>query len=67
MDTHTSQQQRREHQLAEGSGSSSVPAVQYGSEKTGAPGPVTQPVKGEILKIGIPTISQTEYQRPEGN
>lgn len=27
------------------------PAVQYGSETSGAPGPVTEPIKGEITKI----------------
>lgn len=49
----------------EGSSSPSAPAVSWGTDKA-APGGVTEPVKGEIKKIGIPTISQTERHLPEG-
>ncbi len=35
-----------------------APAVQYGNEPSGAPGPVTQPVKGEITKIDALQTSQ---------
>lgn len=46
--------------LTEGDNAPGAPAVQYGSESTGAPGPVTQPIKGEINKVD--TI-QTSQQR----
>ncbi len=46
----------------------SAPAVQYGSETSGAPGPVTEPIKGEITKIdGLQTSQQKsgELSTPE--
>ncbi len=46
--------------LTEGQGGAGAPAVQYGSETSGAPGPVTEPVKGEIKKIDV---SQTSQQK----
>lgn len=56
----TSQQQNGEHHLAEGQGNEAVaPDVQYGTETSGAPGPVTQPIKGEITQIdGLSTSQQ---------
>lgn len=51
---------QKDFSLAEGTSAGSAPAVQYGSETTGAPGPVTQPVKGEITTIDA---SQTSQQK----
>lgn len=48
--------------LAEGSNAPGAPAVQYGTESSGAPGPVTQPIKGEITTIDA---SQTSQQRAD--
>ncbi len=71
MDTkiETTQQARGEHHLTEGDTASSVPATQYGSETSGAPGPVTQPIKGEITQIdGLQTSQQKagEFSLCEG-
>jgi hypothetical protein len=49
-----------------GGAAPSAPAQQWGNEPTGVPGPVTEPIKGEIIKKGIPTISQTSRDLPEG-
>lgn len=64
---HTSQQKAGEHQLGEGRQSASAPDTQYGLETTGAPGPVTEPIKGEIIKIDALQTSQQkagEYSDP---
>lgn len=42
---------------------------QYGDEPTGAPGPVTEPIKGEITKIDATQTSQQkkgEHHNIEG-
>lgn len=44
----------------------SAPAKQWADEPTGAPMPVTEPIKGEIMKKGIPTMSQTQFSDPAG-
>lgn len=46
--------------LTEGQNAPGAPAQQWGDEPTGAPGPVTQPIKGEITTIDA---SQTSQQR----
>ncbi len=55
--------------LTEGQdGGAVAPVVQYGTEPTGAPGPVTQPMKGESLQIEALSTSQQraeEHQTPE--
>lgn len=56
--------------LTEGQGGAGVPAVQYGTETSGAPGPVTQPIKGESSRIDAMQTSQQkkgEHHDPEGN
>lgn len=55
--------------LTEGANAPGAPAVQYGSETTGAPMPVTQPMKGESLKQSDLQTSQQkagEHHDPEG-
>lgn len=49
-----------EYSLGEGQNAAGAPAVQYGTETSGAPGPVTEPIKGDISKIDA---SQTTQQR----
>jgi len=71
MDTkiETTQQAKGEHHLAEGDTASAVPATQYTTESQGAPGPVTQPIKGEITQIdGLQTSQQKagEFSLCEG-
>lgn len=46
----------------------SAPSQQWGSEPQGAPGPVTEPIKGEIKKIESSQTSQQkagEHSTPE--
>lgn len=46
-------------------GKSSGPATQLiETDKPANLAGVTEPIKGEIRKIGIPTISQTDYSDP---
>lgn len=47
--------------LAEGQNAAGAPAKQWVEEPSGAPGPVTQPVKGEITKIDASKTSQQIY------
>lgn len=54
-----------EWSLPEGKGGSGGSSVQYGSEPSGVPGPVTQPVKGEIMKIDAMKTSQQTHDLPE--
>ncbi len=52
----------------DGQDSATAPAVQYGTETSGAPGPVTQPMKGESSQIdGLSTSQQRadEHHTPE--
>lgn len=64
----TSQQKAGEHHLTEGQNSAGAPAVQYGSEGS-APGAVTEPIKGESIKMEAMETSQQkndEHDKPEG-
>jgi hypothetical protein len=49
---------QKEWSLTEGKGGPGAPGPQYASQANGVPGPVTQPVKGEIFKIDAFTTSQ---------
>jgi hypothetical protein len=55
--------------LPEGKNAPGAPAVQYGTETSGAPGPVTEPIKGESSRIDALQTSQQkkgEHHDPEG-
>lgn len=54
--------------LPEGQNAPGAPAKQYGDEPTGAPGAVTEPVKGEITQIDATKTSQqkaNDHATPE--
>lgn len=58
-----------EWSLTEGKNAPGAPAQQWGNEPQGAPGPVTEPIKGEITKIDAMQTSQQkegEHHDPEG-
>lgn len=54
--------------LTEGQNAPGAPAKQWADEPQGAPGPVTQPVKGESIQIDAMQTSQQkadEHATPE--